>query len=138
MSRQVPMKAVGNLLTDICRDLDIQYIGGPALGSVYMAQAAMGVRTVYDSRLSSFAVRENGSMEGVPPRGRTLLVDDVCTSGTSLRRVGQAVTKNGGEVVKAVVLVDRQFSIAGDLRSIYKLEPLIPLELLFPDGNIPT
>jgi orotate phosphoribosyltransferase len=48
-------------------------------------------------------------IEGVlAPGDRVLLVDDLVTSGLSLRKAGKAIVAEGGVVTDAVVLLDRQ------------------------------
>lgn len=47
-------------------------------------------------------------VEGSPPKGSTLLVDDVATTGGSLAQAAEAARREGYEVEYAVVLVDRQ------------------------------
>ncbi|KZT00658.1 orotate phosphoribosyltransferase [Laetiporus sulphureus 93-53] len=52
---------------------------------------------------------EGGVMVGAPVKGkRVLVLDDVATAGTAIRGAINTVTKEGGEVVGAVLLLDRQ------------------------------
>ena len=47
-------------------------------------------------------------VEGAPPRGRVILVDDVATTGRSLLQAASAAREEGYEPIAAVVLVDRE------------------------------
>lgn len=52
---------------------------------------------------------EGGILVGAPVRGkRVLVLDDVATAGTAIRQAIETVTKEGGEVVGAVLMLDRQ------------------------------
>ncbi|CCM01200.1 uncharacterized protein FIBRA_03248 [Fibroporia radiculosa] len=52
---------------------------------------------------------EGGMMIGAPVKGkRVLVLDDVATAGTAIRGAIETVKREGGEVVGAVLLLDRQ------------------------------
>ncbi|OJT03448.1 Orotate phosphoribosyltransferase [Trametes pubescens] len=52
---------------------------------------------------------EGGILVGAPVRGkRVLVLDDVATAGTAIRGAIETVTREGGEVVGAVLMLDRQ------------------------------
>lgn len=52
---------------------------------------------------------EGGVMVGTPVKGKKVLVlDDVATAGTAIRGAIETVRKEGGEVVGAVLMLDRQ------------------------------
>lgn len=52
---------------------------------------------------------EGGVMVGAPVQGkRVLVLDDVATAGTAIRGAMDVVKKAGGEVVGAVLMLDRQ------------------------------
>ncbi|THH00725.1 hypothetical protein EW026_g1846 [Hermanssonia centrifuga] len=52
---------------------------------------------------------EGGVMVGAPVKGKKVLVlDDVATAGTAIRGAIETVRKEGGEVVGAVLMLDRQ------------------------------
>lgn len=99
----------------LCRELALRFAGenvsvviGPAMGGIivsYEVARALGVR-------SMFAERENGVMTlrrgfSIEPGERVLVVEDVITTGGSVREVIKVVRGLGGEVVGAGVLVDR-------------------------------
>ena len=148
MSHAPAMQTVGATLGFLCRSWEVEHIGGPAMGAIYLAQAALYDGRYEDPPLTSFSVRnkpgpKNGAdwkprVEGVLPTGRTLVVDDVCTTGKSLQLAINKVEELGGTVVKVVVLVDRMFTLAQGLRAAYGLEGLIPVEWLFPGREVPV
>ncbi|EKM56496.1 uncharacterized protein PHACADRAFT_253661 [Phanerochaete carnosa HHB-10118-sp] len=52
---------------------------------------------------------EGGVMVGAPVKGKKVLVlDDVATAGTAIRQAIETVRKEGGEVIGAVLLLDRE------------------------------
>ncbi len=87
---------------------DVTAVVGPAMGGIvlsYETARALGARGL-------FAERENGVMTirrgfSIKPGEKVLVVEDVITTGGSLREVVEVVRSHGGEVVGAGVLVDR-------------------------------
>lgn len=86
----------------------LQTVVSPALGGVvagYEVARALGVRSI-------FAERENGRMTlrrgfSISPGEKVLVVEDVVTTGGSVREVMQVVREAGGVVVGVAALVDR-------------------------------
>ncbi len=100
---------------ELCCDLaesfyeeKIDVVAGPALGGVIMAYEvarACGVRNI-------FAERENGVMTlrrgfSVEPGERVLVVEDVVTTGGSVKEVIDLLKERGSEVVGVGSVVDR-------------------------------
>lgn len=81
---------------------------GPAIGAIQMAyevSRALGVKNI-------FAERENGVMTlrrgfTIEPGQKVLVVEDVVTTGGSVREVIDIVKEKGGEVVGVGCIVDR-------------------------------
>jgi orotate phosphoribosyltransferase len=99
----------------LCRGLADRFAGenittvvGPAVGGIivsYEMGRALGVRSI-------FTERENGVMKlrrgfDLVPGERVLVVEDVITTGGSVREAIAAVEALGGEVAGVGVLVDR-------------------------------
>ena len=99
----------------LCRELAEQYkndhidvVIGPAVGAVQMAYEVgkqLGVKNI-------FAERENGVMTlrrgfTIEPGQRVLIVEDVVTTGGSVREVMQVVQDCGGVVAGIGSIVDR-------------------------------
>ena len=98
-----------HMIADHFREQRIQVVAGPTTGGIILAfetARQLGVRGI-------FAEKE-GAQDRVFRRGfsispgeRVLIVDDVLTTGSSIRQVMAAVTKQGGTVIGIGVLVDR-------------------------------
>lgn len=107
---------IGNLVFQAVRGLGIQAIGGLTLGADPIAHAVAYTSWLEHQPIQAFVVRkqpkDHGTMapiEGkVNPGDRVAVVDDVITTGGSTLRAIAACRHAGLEVVKAVVLVDRQ------------------------------
>ncbi len=95
-------------LADYYRNDGVEVVIGPAMGAVQMAyevSRALGCENF-------FAERENGAMTlrrgfAVQPGQKVLLVEDVITTGGSVREVMDLVKAAGGEVVGVGSIVDR-------------------------------
>jgi orotate phosphoribosyltransferase len=100
---------------ELCADLAglfggevVNLVAGPALGGIIMAYEtarALGVRNI-------FAEREGGVMTfrrgfAVAPGTRVLVVEDVVTTGGSVREVIELIRAGGAEVVGVGAIVDR-------------------------------
>ena len=90
------------------KDDRVDIVIGPALGAVQMAyevSRALGCENF-------FAEREDGSMTlrrgfAIEPEQRVLVVEDVVTTGGSVREVLEIVRQAGGEIVGVGSIVDR-------------------------------
>ena len=87
----------------------IQVVAGPTTGGIILAfevARQLGVRGI-------FAEKESGGERAfrrgfsINPGERVLIVDDILTTGSSIREVMAAVTKQAGIVIGIGVLVDR-------------------------------
>ena len=100
---------------ELCRALAEKFAGkgvelviGPAIGAIQMSYEVsrhLGVKNI-------FAERENGKMTlrrnfTIEPGQKVLVVEDVVTTGGSVREVIDIVREHGGEVVGLGVVVDR-------------------------------
>lgn len=89
-------------------DQDIQLVVGPVTGGILLAHEVgknLGTRAI-------FTERENGKMalrRGfiIKPGERVLIVEDIVTTGGSVKEVIDVVRENGGLVVGVGMLVDR-------------------------------
>ena len=114
----------------------IDVVAGPAMGAIiiaYEAARALGVKSV-------FAERENGVMSlrrgfSVKPGDRVLVVEDVVTTGGSVKEVVALMRELGADVVGVGVFVDRSNGKA-DLG--VPLKALVSLEIeSFDPANCP-
>ena len=87
----------------------IQVVAGPTTGGIILAfevARQLGVRGIFAEKAGATerAFRRGFSIN---PGERVLIVDDILTTGSSIREVMAAVNKQGGIVVGIGVLVDR-------------------------------
>jgi len=109
-------RLVGSLIFDRIRHLEVDAIGGLVLGAVPIADAVSQFSADKDRPIDAFAVRatpkEHGLkniIEGDIDKGdRVVIVDDVATTGGSTIAAIRAARDFGLDIVKVIVLVDRQ------------------------------
>jgi len=107
---------IGNLVFHAVRDLNVKGVGGLTLGADPMATAVAYTSWLERQPLEAFVVRKEPKDHGiirpiegkVQPGDRVVVLDDVITTGGSTLKAIEACRQAGLEVVKAVVLVDRQ------------------------------
>lgn len=100
-------KAISELAKHF-KNKEIQTVIGPAMGGIiisYEMATQLGVRSI-------FAEREEGKMTlrrgfTVKPGEKVLVVEDVVTTGGSVKEVISLIKELGGEVTAAAALVDR-------------------------------
>ena len=100
---------------NLCRQLARAFVGdriecvvGPAIGGILVAYElarALGVRAVFAERQDGKMILRRGF--SIKSGERLLLVEDVVTTGGSLREVQDLMTAAGGQVVAVASLVDR-------------------------------
>ena len=91
----------------------VQMVAGPTTGGVILAYEVarqLGIRSIYAEKQGEARVFRRGFT--ISPGERTLVVDDVLTTGGSLRDVISEVRRSGGEVIGAAVLIDRSQTAA--------------------------
>jgi len=89
-------------------DQNITAVVGPATGAIILAYEAakqLGVRSLFTEREDGKMVYRRGFTLG--PEDRVLVVEDVVTTGGSVKEVIAATKEKGAEVVGVGVLVDR-------------------------------
>ncbi len=87
----------------------IQVVAGPTTGGIILAfevARQLGVRGIFAEKVGT---QQRAFRRGftINPGERVLIVDDITTTGDSIRQVMAAVTKQGGIVIGIGVLVDR-------------------------------
>ena len=97
------------MIADHFREQEIQVVAGPTTGGIILAfevARQLGVRGIFAEKegTGGRAFRRGFSIN---PGERVLIVDDLLTTGGSIREVIAAVTNQGGVVVGVGVLVDR-------------------------------
>jgi orotate phosphoribosyltransferase len=114
-------------LAESFADLEIDLVIAPAIGGIIISYAvgtALGKKAI-------FAEREDGDMAlrrgfTIEDGAKVLVVEDVTTTGGSVREVIEVVEENGGEVVGVGILVDRS---GGEVDFGVKKEALLTLEV---------
>lgn len=107
---------IGRLVFRALRDLQVDAIGGLTLGADPIANAVAYTSWLEHQPIQSFVVRKKAKDHGtasliegkVKPGDRVVVVDDVITTGGSTLQAIAACRDAGLEVVKVVVLIDRQ------------------------------
>ncbi len=120
--------------SQLCSDLAERFAGikvdtviGPALGGILVAYEvgrAMGVRTIFTEREQGVMSLRRGFV--IEPGERVLVVEDVVTTGGSVKEVIDVVRRTGAEVVGVGVLVDRS---NGKVDFGVKTEAVLPMEI---------
>jgi len=105
-----------DLTSDLCRQIADHFRGtanlvaGPTTGGVILSFETakhLGLRSIIAERKDEGAGREFKRGFEIGPGDRVLVVDDILTTGGSVRDVLDAVRARGAEVVGVGMLVDR-------------------------------
>lgn len=110
------MFLVGHLVFEALQDAGIQAVGGLTFGADPVAVATAFVSQIRKQPIDAFSIRKTQKDHGivrwiegeVSPGSRVAVIDDVATTGGSTIKAIERARSEGLEVVKAVVLVDRQ------------------------------
>ncbi|MEE8369289.1 MAG: orotate phosphoribosyltransferase [Dehalococcoidia bacterium] len=103
------------MIAERFRALRPQLVAGPTTGGIiisYEVARALGLRSVFAERANEGRSFQRGFV--IEPGERVLVVDDVLTTGGSVRDVIDAVRRAGGEPVGVGVLVDRRGQTGSD------------------------
>ncbi|MDD5127568.1 MAG: orotate phosphoribosyltransferase [Dehalococcoidales bacterium] len=87
---------------------NVQVVAGPTTGGVILAHEVarqLGVQSIYAEKEGSERLFRRGF--SIESNARVLVVDDVLTTGGSVREVLGAVNKISGKVIGVAVLIDR-------------------------------
>ena len=114
-------------LAEYFSDDEIDLVIGPAIGGIILSYEMgryLGVKTI-------FAERENGKMTlrrgfQIKKNSRVLVVEDVITTGGSVKEVMELVRSGGGEVMGVGAVVDRS---GGSIDFGVKLQSVYPWRL---------
>jgi len=101
-------QALCGLIAARFREQRIQLVAGPTLGGMLLAfevARQLGVRAVYAEKEGAGRAFRRGFT--VSPGDRLLIVDDILTTGSSIKDVIKAVEALGGNIIGLGVLVDR-------------------------------
>ena len=107
---QFPEKAemFGRAIAEKFADAGIQLVASPAIGGIVIGHEvarALGARFIWSEREGGEMTLRRGFT--VSPGEKTLVVEDVITTGGSTRETIEALRQSGGEVVAAASIIDR-------------------------------
>jgi orotate phosphoribosyltransferase len=135
-----PFRAVGELVASEARLVGAVAVGGPTMGAIPIACAAIGAP---GGAGKAFFVRGERKQHGlqrwvegpeIAPGERALVVEDTVTSGKSFVTAIERIKEEGIEIAAAVSVVDR---LAGGRDAIQEaLGPSVPYRPLFTIDEI--
>ena len=107
---QFPDKAemFGRAIAEKFADAGIQLVASPAIGGIVIGHEvarALGARFIWSEREGGEMTLRRGFT--VSPGEKTLVVEDVITTGGSTRETIEALQQAGGDVVAAASIIDR-------------------------------
>jgi orotate phosphoribosyltransferase len=110
------MFLAGHLVFDSVADANVSGVGGLTFGADPIAVAAAFVSELKQRPFHAFSIRKTRKDHGIvrwiegdlSPGDRVAVIDDVATTGGSTIKAIERSRSEGLEVVRAVVLVDRQ------------------------------
>jgi orotate phosphoribosyltransferase len=108
LERPPQTEALCRMIADWARDLRTELVAGPTTGGIiisYEVARLLGVRGIFAEKGDGGRSFQRGFE--IATGERTLVVDDVLTTGGSVREVLDAVRLRGGQPVGLAVLVDR-------------------------------
>ena len=108
--------AIGRLVLDAVRDLDVDAVGGLTLGADPIANAVMHASVAAGAPVDAFVVRKEPKdhgrgrqIEGAEVSGkRVVIVEDTSTTGGSPLKAAEVASAAGADVVAVVTVVDRK------------------------------
>ena len=106
---------LGQALLPILKEAGAQAVGGPTLGADPIVAAASLTSYLDGAPIPAFIVRAENKGHGtrqqveghLAPGSRVAIVDDVCTTGSSLFHAIEAAEEAGCGVVKVIAILDR-------------------------------
>jgi orotate phosphoribosyltransferase len=132
---QFPEKAesFGRAIAEKYREQGIQLVASPAIGGIVIGHEvarALGARFVWTEREAGEMTLRRGFT--VSPGEKTLVVEDVITTGGSTRETIEALKRAGADVVGAASIIDRS---AGSADVGVPLTSLASLKVLSVDAS---
>jgi orotate phosphoribosyltransferase len=110
------MFLAGHLVFEAIKDSNVTAVGGLTFGADPIAVATAFASELMGQPLKAFSIRKTRKDHGIvkwiegdlKPGERVAVIDDVATTGGSTIKAIERAQAEGLEVVKAVILVDRQ------------------------------
>ena len=101
-------EAFGRALAEKFQGQGIQLVASPAIGGIVIGHEvarALGARFVWTEREAGHMTLRRGFT--ITPGEKTLIVEDVITTGGSTRETIEAVQRAGADVIGAATIIDR-------------------------------
>ena len=122
------MFLTGHLVYEAIRNVQVAGIGGLTFGADPIAVATAFVSELQGNPIQAFSIRKTRKDHGMirwiegdlQPGDRVAIIDDVATTGGSTLKAVERARSEGMDVVKVVILVDRQ---EGGVENIRKQVP---------------
>ena len=95
-------------ITEHFKDQKVDLVAGPTTGGIILAfetARQLGVRSIFAEKMAEVRIFRRDF--DIAPGERVLIVDDVLTTGGSIRETMSAVSKLGGIVIGIGVLINR-------------------------------
>jgi len=113
LQNPVQAEAFGRALATHFQDQNIQLVAAPAIGGLIIGHEvarALGARFLWTERQDGMMTLRRGF--SVPSGERTLVVEDVVTTGGSTRETIEALRAAGADVLAAASIIDRSSGTA--------------------------
>jgi orotate phosphoribosyltransferase len=119
------MFLAGHLMFEAIRDCDAAAVGGLTFGADPIAMATAFASELNGQPVNAFSIRKTQKDHGIVkwvegdirPGEKVVVIDDVATTGGSTVKAIERARSEGLEVVRAVILVDRQEGGMDNIRS---------------------
>lgn len=107
---------IGEIFFDLIKDLEVRAVGGLTMGADPIAHAVALTSFLKGRPINAFSVRKEPKGHGaggqvvgdVRPGDQVVIVEDVITTGGSTLKAIAAARDFGLQVIRALILVDRQ------------------------------
>ncbi len=107
---------IGNIIFEMIKDLNADAIGGLTMGADPISCSVAFASHINKNDIGSFAIRKERKEHGMQKQvegdvkegNRVIIIDDVITTGGSTIKAIEAAKREGLEIVKVIVLVDRE------------------------------
>jgi orotate phosphoribosyltransferase len=124
---------IGQAIANSFADAEVDVVAAPAIGGIVIGHEvarALGARSVFSEREDGVMTFRRGL--DIQEGERVLAVEDVITTGGSVRETITAVEKRGGVVVGVSSILDRS---GGEVQFGYPFKPLLTMKIAAYDPN---
>ena len=134
------MYLTGHLILDAIKDISVDGIGGLQFGACPISDAVAYTSEIKNQCIKSFSIRKELKDHGVinwiegdmKPGDSVVIIDDVATTGGSTIKAIERARESNLEVIKVVILVDRQEGGLDNIRKyVSDVSAIITKEELF-------